>query len=208
MVEKDDVRRGYDGVAEAYAAERGFDGQEQAVFEQFCDSLPTTACVLDAGCGQGRPILSRLVTETDRISVGVDLSGEQLQLALQNAPDALLAQGDMTRLPLADATLDGVIAFHSLIHIPEAEHQQAISEFARVLRPEGYLLVSEGIGEWEGTNPDWLDTGVEMQWHIAGADATRQQLHEAGFRIEREWEASDNLGDASGTWTFFLAQLD
>jgi len=65
----------------------------------------------------------------------------------------------------------------------------------------------EGIGEWSGTNPDWLDTGVEMQWHIAGAKATRAQLVDAGFTITDEWTVSETL-DGDEEWVFLAGRLD
>jgi len=85
----------------------------------------------------------------------------------------------MARLPILDSTVDAVLALHSLIHVPAGEHQTVIDEFARVLRPGGGLLVSEGPGEWEGANPNWLNAGTEMQWHVAGVETTRTHFETA-----------------------------
>lgn len=136
----------------------------------------------------------------------MDLSATQLALAADVAPDARLLQGDFTRLPLADGAVDGVVAFYSLIHVPAGQHEDAIAEFARVLRPDGRLLLSEGTDEWAGRNPDWLDTGATMEWHIAGADTTRRQLEAAGFAIETERAVADVLVEGE-SWTFFDAVL-
>ncbi|MCH7661843.1 MAG: class I SAM-dependent methyltransferase, partial [Euryarchaeota archaeon] len=102
---------------------------------------------------------------------------------------------------------DGLTAYHSLIHVPLTEHAIVIKEFARVLRPGRWLLVSEGSAEWSGVNPDWLDTGIEMHWSMAGPEATRDQLRAAGFEIEREWVADDDLADDDASMSFFLARL-
>ncbi len=146
--------------------------------------------------------------EAEAMAVGVDFSREQLRLATRNAPDASLAQGDMTNLPFRDGTFDAVTAYHSLIHVPMDEHRAAIEEFARVLCPDGRLLVSEGPGEWSGENPNWLESGVEMQWDIAGADATRKQLRDAGFDVLGEWSVANALAGDDGHWVFFSAQLN
>ncbi|OYR52455.1 methyltransferase type 11 [Halorubrum sp. E3] len=207
MVDKNVVRRGYDELAEAYAADRNEDGRGREVLAQFRRGLPESARVLDAGCGQGTPVLRDLSGSTT--ATGVDVSRAQLELAADRVPDAALAQGDMAALPFDDGAFDAVTAYHSLIHVPSDQHQAVVDEFARVLADGGQLLCSEGPAEWRGTNPDRLDTGVEMQWHIAGAEATRDQLQSAGFAIEREWEVGDSLDEGEDArWTFFAARVE
>jgi ubiquinone/menaquinone biosynthesis C-methylase UbiE len=206
VVEKDTVRDGYDALAERYAAERSPNDREVAIVERFLRSLSPPARLLDAGCGQGGPALARLPDEIS--TVGVDISRSQLERATERVPRAALAQADMTNLPVETDTVDAVTAFHSLIHVPETEHQQVIDEFARVLRPGGRLLVSEGTNSWHGTNPGWLDSDTEMAWTIAGAERTREQLRSAGFRIVEEETAADELADEESKWTFFTAERE
>lgn len=205
MVDKDAVRRGYDDLAETYAAERSADGTGTDVLRRFLESVPASARLLDAGCGQGTPVLRE--RGADGSPVGVDFSREQLRLAAATAPDAALAQGDVMRLPFADDAFDVVTAYHSLIHVPLEEHQTVVDEFARVLRPGGRVLLTEGTAEWQGTNPDWLETGVEMQWHVAGPEATREHLRTAGFAIEDERGASVTLAEEE-RWRYFTATLE
>lgn len=202
MVDRDAVRRGYDSLGESYATSRAA-GDDLELLEWVLDRLTPTATLLDAGCGPGRPLLRR-ASEAVR-AVGLDLSRTQLKLAAANAPGAGLVQGDLATLPLDGGSVDAVTAFHSLIHVPLADHPDVIGEFARVLRRGGSLLVTEGHGEWCGENPDWLDSGVAMQWEIAGADATRDQLKATGFTVDREWTVGDDLGD--GGWRVFGAEL-
>ncbi|MFC6823757.1 class I SAM-dependent methyltransferase [Halopelagius fulvigenes] len=201
MVDKDVVRRSYDDLDETYAAERSEGGHGIEILDQFLRRLPKSARVLDAGCGQGAPVLRRLSASTT--ATGMDFSRTQLELATENAPRASLIQGDMVNLPVRDSLFDAITAYHSLIHIPLEEHQAVIDEFARVLRPDGRLLLSEGPDEWSGSNPNWLGSGTEMQWHIAGAEATREHLRNAGFTIADEWGTADTLTEDGGRWVFF-----
>jgi Methylase involved in ubiquinone/menaquinone biosynthesis len=140
-------------------------------------------------------------------TVGVDFSRGQLRGAVDIAPPAAVVQGDMAALPFSAGGFDAVTAYHSLIHILAAEQQAVIDEFARVLRPGGRVLVTAGTVDWRGTNPDWLDTGVEMQWQIAGAGATRGQLAAAGFTITDNWTGTVNL-DGNEEWVFLAGRLD
>ena len=153
MVNKEAVLQGYDDVATVYADKRSPSEEEREALTSFLDGLSPGSRVLDAGCGGGKPVLRRLTSQSQQ-AIGLDFSAEQLEIATSNAPKAELLRGDMTRIPVTDGCLDAVFAYHSLIHIPSDEHQTVIDEFARVLRPGGQLLVSEGPGEWEGTNPD------------------------------------------------------
>ena len=203
MVEKADVRRGYDALGEAYVSQR----TQDLTAEDWPSSFPSGSRVLDAGCGPGRPVLTSLCETSDPI--GLDFSREQLRLAAAAVPEVPLVQGDLGTLPFTDGTFDVVIALWSLIHVPAAEHRHVIEEFARVLAPGGEVILNEGIEEWSGTNPDWLDSGVAMEWHLAGASTTREQLEGAGFVVETEWRGADTLAedDDESPWAFFRARL-
>ncbi|MFC4990230.1 class I SAM-dependent methyltransferase [Saliphagus infecundisoli] len=221
MVDTNGVRRAYDEIAEEYADQRSADGPGTVVLEEFLESSDPDR-LLDAGCGQGSPVLARLTDSAD--AVGLDVSRGQLGLAAERVPDAALVQGGMADLPFDDGAFDAIVAYWSLIHVPMADHPTVLSEFARVLRPGGRLLVCEGTDEWEGENPDWLDTGVGMAWAIAGREATEDQLRSAGFVVETSWGVpetledevieefdADDLADLDADdqlWTFLSARLD
>ena len=206
MIDRNTVRRGYDELIEAYDAERAENDRGNAILDEFLGSIATPARVLDVGCGPGIPVLREL--DTEATALGVDLSREQLNLAATNVPEAIHVQGEMTRLPLRGNAFDAVTAFHSLIHVPLEDHETAIDEFARVLRPGGRVLLSEGSEEWCGTNPDWLERGIEMQWNVAGVEATRDQLRDAGFTITDEWGTTGTFADNDERWVFLVATLE
>lgn len=204
MVDKDVVRAGYDAITERYDEVRAEDGDDLVRFEALLDGLDEDSRLLDAGCGQGVPVLARAGASVD--CVGLDLSGGQLSAAAETAPAAALVQGDMTDLPFGSDSFDAVTAYYSVIHVPEGDHQAVIDEFARVLRPGGRVLLVEGTDEWHGTNEDWLDAGAEMQWHIDGPAATREQLRAAGFDVVDETVVGDGLAD-DAAWQVFEGRV-
>lgn len=211
---RDDVRRAYDEITETYTAERtATRGEaEMAALEALFDELPPDCRLLDAGCGQGAPALEYALGPSNEcgpeLAVGLDLSRGQLETATGLVPNAVLCQGDMTRLPFASNAFDAVTALHSLIHVPADDHPATIESFARVLRPGGRLLLTEGRTEWAGSNPDWLETGTEMRWSMAGAAATRDQLESAGFELVDDGEFRDALADEEGArFPYFHARL-
>jgi ubiquinone/menaquinone biosynthesis C-methylase UbiE len=192
MNRRDAVRRAYDAVGDAYGDFRRADGPETDRFDDFLAALPPDARVLDAGSGDGQRTAAHLVDAAD--VVALDVSRRQTELVREHVPAATPVQGDMTRLPLADDTVDGVVAYYSVFHVPRADHPQVYREFARVLRPGGRLLCSVSDGAHEGTR-SWL-RGVEMFWSSPGRDATLGQLRDAGFEVEWERVVTDGRGES------------
>lgn len=200
--QRDAVRRGYDVVAEAYLDQRSPDADEIDLLGEFTERLPANARVLDAGCGAGDPVGTTLASDFE--VVGLDISRRQLELARGNVPQAWLLQGDLTSLPLAAGAFDGLVAFHSIIHVPTDRHADVYEEFARVVRPGGHVLVTVGPGAWAGTNPDWLDAGGEMRWSFPDLEVSLGHLDDAGFKVLRRETVGDELG--GGRWVYVLAR--
>lgn len=210
MVEKTTIRTAYDAIATVYAKERSVAGDDTAILETFLESIHPPARILDVGCGQGMPILDRI--SHDHHAVGVDLSGNQLAIASKRVPTADLVLGDMTALPFLPGSFDAIVALWSLIHIPTSDQPGVIDAFAKTLGPEGRVLVCEGMHPWEGTNPDWLESGVEMQWDIAGVNETQAHLEASGFSVVNRWEVPEDLDNETTeeepAWIFLDARLD
>jgi len=99
--------------------------------------------MLDIGTGTGR--LLELAADRVGRATGVDASREMLALARARLAERGLAercavrQADMYRLPFADASFD-VVALQMVLHYAE-DPAAAIAEAARVLHPEGLLVI-------------------------------------------------------------------
>jgi ubiquinone/menaquinone biosynthesis C-methylase UbiE len=105
--------------------------------------------ILDAGCGPGRHIWQ--VCKVNRgSSVAFDLDAKSLQTAkymLDQMDDKSetvgpwhLVSGSVVNLPFTDEAFDTVICSEVLEHVPD--HQSAVYELTRVLKPNGILAVS------------------------------------------------------------------
>jgi ArsR family transcriptional regulator len=96
--------------------------------------------VVDLGCGTGAT-LGRLAPHVAQ-AIGIDNSQEMLAAAaarLAGATNVRLLPGDLTQLPLADASTDVALMILSLSYLADAP--AALAEARRVLRPGGRLLV-------------------------------------------------------------------
>jgi SAM-dependent methyltransferase len=149
--------------------------------------------VLDVGCGTAT-LLAMLSRDprAERL-VGLDYSPSMIRQAaqkrerLESREKLGLVVGDAERLPFVDAVFDVVTCCNSFHHYP---HQQvAISEFRRVLRPGGMLILIDGFRDnvvgWVVF--DVAVTLVERDVHHAAWSEVRRMAEQAGFeRIRQE----------------------
>jgi ArsR family transcriptional regulator len=104
---------------------------------------PRIGAFLDIGTGTGR-LLELVAPRTER-AFGVDASRDMLALARARfaehgvADRCAVRQADMYRLPLPDGAFD-VVALQMVLHYAE-DPAAALAEAARVLRPDGLLVV-------------------------------------------------------------------
>jgi MPBQ/MSBQ methyltransferase len=99
---------------------------------------PRRPRALDAGCGTG--FQTAILLELGYETLGVDLSPALLRVAGLRCAGARLVQGDVEALPWGDEAVDLVVACGStLSFVPRPE--RAIAEIARVLRPDGRILL-------------------------------------------------------------------
>ncbi|WP_439026251.1 class I SAM-dependent methyltransferase [Haloarchaeobius sp. DT45] len=192
-MERNAVRRAWDRVGDAYGDFRNADGPETVLFTEFAEPLGSGSRILDVGCGDGRRTAAHLVDEFEVL--GLDFSRGQLDRLRESVPAARPVQADMTRLPLADDSVDGIVAYYSVFHVPRTQHQTVYDEFARVCRPGGRLILTVSRQAHEGTRRGWLRPDVEMFWSTPGREATMAELDEAGFDTVWARDVVDGLGE-------------
>lgn len=175
------MAEGYDRVADRYLAWTLHGPTRLAYLDRVMALLPDGSTVLELGCGAGEPVARRL-SERHRVT-GVDLSPEQIARARVNAPDAEFLIGDMTQLVLEPRSVDAVIAFYSIIHVPRTMHTELLAKIASWLRPDGLFVATMGAVSSPGTiEEDWL--GVPMYFSHFDAPANRAMVQRAGFVLE------------------------
>jgi len=136
------------------------------------------AYVLDVGCGAGMTPCYLAETLGCRV-VGVDLSERMIAWSRRRALRARLddrvafAVADAQHLPFDDHTFDAVICESVAAFV--ADKPRAVGEYARVVRPGGYVGLAEGI--W--LTPPPADLAVFLARVLGGAD----------FRAPDGWSA-------------------
>ena len=196
------VETGYDRVAERYLASK--DLEDPTTLAELAGQLPPGAAVLDLGCGAGVPATGWLA---QRFAVtGVDFSVKQLELARRNAPSASFIKADMTDLEFAPETFDAVVALHSIIHVPRAEHPALIGNIRRWLKPGGGFLATWALGEWEGAEGDWESWGAPMRWSHYDGQTSLRLLRGAGFAVEQAEARTTRGTRGDESWLWVLAR--
>ena len=150
---KEVVRRHWDGRAASFdeGTTHGLltDAQRSAWTDRVrAWAGPGPVDALDVGCGTG--FFSLLLAELGHRPTGVDVAESMLARTREKAAAAGLTVdlrlADTEALPFPDDSFDLVIERHVIWTLPEPT--RALSEWARVLRPGGQLILVEG--EWGG----------------------------------------------------------
>ena len=186
-----DTRTSYDTVAVSYAGHvRGLlekSPYDQAVFALFAQLVRVSGggSVIDVGCGSGR--ITGHLRDLGLDVSGVDLSPAMVELARAEHPDLRFEVGSMTDLALADASVAGLVAWYSIIHIPDHELDSVLAGFRRVLRPGGSMLLGFHVGdesrlktEGYGGHPMRVYVHLRQPRRLAG------RLRDSGFDVEAE----------------------
>ena len=103
-------------------------------------------------------------------------------------PDIEFIQGDITRLEQENASLAGIVAAYSIIHLTPSEIPVAFQEMRRVLRPGGWLLLSFHIGSQTLHMDEWWGHKVDVDFHFLDPTVIKSALESAGFEINRALE--------------------
>ncbi len=97
--------------------------------------------LLDVGCHVGA-FLDHCRAFFPAIQLaGVEVDDTALELARRALPDAELHKAGAQALPFADARFDCLTCIEVLEHVPAEARRTALSEFQRVLRPGGRLVL-------------------------------------------------------------------
>jgi SAM-dependent methyltransferase len=141
--------------------------------------------VADVGCGPG--YVTDHLHDAGVDAFGIDLSPEMISIARRDYPHLRFEVGTMTDLDLGDASVAGIVAFWSVIHVPDDAVPGVFEEFRRVLQPHGLLLVGFHVGdETQHTSEGYTGRPINVDSHHRRPGTVTGWLRDAGFSIEAE----------------------
>ncbi|NNE73468.1 MAG: class I SAM-dependent methyltransferase [Acidimicrobiales bacterium] len=151
--------------------QQGFtDGADPEYVEQIVplarQALAGAERVLDLGTGEGQ--IARALAAQGATVLGVDPTRNQIVEAAARGGGPLYAQAGAASLPLADASVDAVVACLVFEHIDEID--DAIAEVARVLQPGGTFAFFLNHPLLQTPGSGWIDDQIieppEQYWRI------------------------------------------
>nr|WP_238342532.1 class I SAM-dependent methyltransferase [Actinopolymorpha rutila] len=201
-----DTRTSYDTVAASYAermrtslAGEPYLRAGLAVFAELVRGAGDGP-VADVGCGPGHVTAHLHTLGLD--AFGVDLSPGMIDVARGDHPGLRFEVGSMTELRLADSSVAGLVAFWSLIHVPDDVVPTVLGHFRRVLRPGGPLLLGFHVGDGSKLKTEGYG-GHPMKVHVhrRRPEQVAGWLRDAGFTVPAELRL-DGDGSLPGALVF------
>ena len=161
--------------------------------------------VLDLGCGTGLDLLlaAEKVGSKGKV-IGIDMNDDMLKKAKENIDrsefkNIELRKGMIENLPVEPDSIDWVIS-NCVINL-SSDKEKAFSEIARVLKPNGQMLVSDIVSE---NMPWWVKQSGILTAACAGGTISEkhylQGLKNAGITdcsvIERQYYEPSQMASA------------
>ena len=136
----DSISQQFDSIMNRYDVERRLN----VVFEQLLYHVNLEGIrLLDAGCGTG--LFSREAARRGALVYSLDCGKNLLRETRRKGINLLLA-GDAAGMPIRDASFDVVVSSECIEHT--ASPRDTVREFARVLRPGGWMVVTCPNAVW------------------------------------------------------------
>jgi ubiquinone/menaquinone biosynthesis C-methylase UbiE len=180
------IQQSYDGIADEYArhlySELDNKPLDRELLTRFAARVKGKGAICDMGCGPGH--IARFLHDAGTNVFGLDLSSRMVEEARRLNPEISFRQGNMLALDLPDASLAGIAAFYAIVNLPKASLPQVFREMARVLKPDGLLLLAFHIGD-ETLQPDALwGRPVSMDFYFFPPHTIQRDLEAAGLVVE------------------------
>jgi ubiquinone/menaquinone biosynthesis C-methylase UbiE len=151
---------------------------------------------LDVGCGTGKFLRDVYQRFGDSINyLGIDPSVSAIQVAKSKSSGHIqckVAYG--MELPFKDQFVDFVVSTLAFHHMNNIEKERAINEIKRVLKPSGFLLISDlGMQPTSIWGKIIAFINNKHAYTKGNIDFIKQLLDKAGFKIIKTGQNFDSI---------------
>jgi SAM-dependent methyltransferase len=205
-----DIAHAYDVAAEHYAAtfagELGGKPFDRDLLDRYAAAVAGRGEVWDVGCGAAGH-LTRYLADRGVMASGADISPGSVAVARRRQPGLAFRVADMCGLPADAASLAGIVAFYSMIHLPRARIPVALAEFRRVLAPGGGLLAAMHGGSGETGSDDAFGLRVPVRATLVTLDEITAMAESAGLVARERHERAPYPGEYPSQRIYLWAEV-
>ncbi|MGN6253511.1 MAG: class I SAM-dependent methyltransferase [Solirubrobacterales bacterium] len=149
---------------------------------------------LEVACGPAA--ISRALAAKVGRAQGVDLTPAMVEKAREEAAregieNVEFTVGDATALEFGDASFDGAVTRFSFHHIPTP--QRVLAEMARVVRPGGWVIVSDLLADEDADAQAWHQEIERLRDPSHWATPTPARLRAMGEAVGLELESERQI---------------
>lgn len=182
------TRSSYDAIAKDYASrfpDGLFHPLDRQLVTAFAELVTANGPAPVADLGSGPGYVTARLHGLGVPSFGVDVSPAMVTLAREAHPELRFHVGSMTSLDLPDATLGGILALYSTIHVPDDHLPTAFAEFHRTLVPGGPVLLAFQSGAESGHLhlAERFGHEIDLDYYMRTPEQVTALLTEAGLEL-------------------------
>ena len=181
------IQQSYDRIADEYTRRIANELQnkpfDRELLKEFVARVAGRGQVCDMGCGPGH--VARYLRDLGTSVFGLDISPRMVDEARKLNPDISFREGNMMSLDLEDQALAGIAAFYAIVNIPRDSLPTVFREMARVLKPEGLLLLAFHVGDEALREQELWGRRIDMDFFLLPTGEIRRKLEDAGFAIDK-----------------------
>jgi len=155
--------------------------------------------ILDVACGTGVMLKNIVKQNPEGKNIGIDISPDMIakarkKLAKQNQNNLMLEEGNALNLNFKDNSFDILINNYMVDLMPIESFNKIASEFYRVLKPKGIIVMSTFSFGTKKIHRFWYWIAKQFPNLLTGCRPVRFEdyLVKAGFEIEKNIEISQN----------------
>jgi len=157
---------------------------DRMLLDLFANMLKPFSLICDAGCGPSGHIGKNLQEKGIKV-MGVDISDRCVELAKLHNPETQFFCEDISQLSFPEHHFDGIVSYYSIINTPKKYVNRILTEFHRVLKPGGYLLVAVKEGFDEGFINELIGIEAEIYFSFFSEYEIRKFYSENGISLFR-----------------------
>ncbi|PKY05005.1 S-adenosyl-L-methionine-dependent methyltransferase [Aspergillus campestris IBT 28561] len=132
----------YDSIVDSYDSGFAHNPGLLRLIEKINSRLPTSANILDIGCGTGNPVSSTLASSGHKV-VGVDFSPEMVTMSQKNVPKGKFLVADMRHYEHpTTARPDAIFNVFASFRLRREETESLVNKWAGWLNPNGLLCIA------------------------------------------------------------------